>query len=263
MVFLSLHVCSSSRAVRFGYLCLLVALCWLVFGSSGSDAQRATLQTSTPSFSTVPDDEIFIVYRDANGRYACRAANKAERDRINRRSGGGPTHFIYNGASREKARALRLPSGSTVMPALQTSAGLRIVLHSTNALNSNPQAKNAFIVAANRWEAVIATPITVVIDVDFGTTFFGDPYDDPDILGATASTSVNSSYSTLRQRLINGASTNSETTLYNALPASSVPIELNGNNSSVTNTRLTRANARALGISGAISNPDSLPLGKG
>src|ERR1044071_2086322 len=206
---------------------LLVVLCWVMFGPSGSDAQRSTAQY------TAADDEIFIVYRDAEGRYACRAANKEERDRINRHPRGGPTNFIYNGASREKARALKLPSDSTVMPALQTSAGLRIVLHGTNALNSNPQAKNAFIVAANRWEAVIATPITVVIDVDFGTTFFGDPYDDPDILGATGSSSAVGPYSDLRQRLINRASTNSETELYNALPDSSVPIELNGTTSSV------------------------------
>src|SRR6185369_14041410 len=114
---------SASRVVRFGYLCLIVALSWAIFGPSGSDAQRSAPQApENASFSTVADDEVFIVYRDANGRYACRAANKAERDRINRRSGGGPTQFIYNGASREKAKALRLPSDSTPMPALQTSA---------------------------------------------------------------------------------------------------------------------------------------------
>src|SRR6185369_14680529 len=188
---------------------------------------------------TVADDDVFIVYRDANGRYACRAANKAERDRLNRRSGGGRTHLIYEGASREKAKALRSPSDSTPMPALQTSAGLRIVLHGTNALSQNPQARDAFIVAANRWEAVIATPITVVIDVDFGTTFFGQPYGDPDILGATSSSSAIGPYFDLRQRLINGASTNSETELYNALPPVSLPIELDGTTSSVTSARLT------------------------
>ena len=167
MLFSISRVCSLS---------LLVALCWVMFGPAGSDAQRTTPQA--PQY-TVADDEMFIVYRDADGRYACRAANKAERDRINRHSFSGRTRLIYNGASREKAKALSLPADSTAMPALQTSAGLRIVLHGTNALNSNPEAKNAFIVAANRWEAMIATPITVVIDVDFGTTFFGDPYDDP------------------------------------------------------------------------------------
>src|SRR6185436_12767645 len=52
-------------------------------------------------------------------------------------------------------------------------------------------------------------------------------YDDPDILGATGSSSAVGPYSDLRQRLINRASTNSETELYNALPDSSVPIELN------------------------------------
>ena len=255
MLFLYFYVRSASRAVRFGYLCLLVALCWAMFGPSASDAQRTTL-------STVPDDEIFIVYRDAEGRFACRAANKAERDRINQRPGGGPANLIYKGAPRDgKTTTLKSLSGSTV--SLLPSAGLRIVLNGTTQLNQNEQARNAFIVAANRWEAVIATPITVVIDVDYGLTFFGQPYDDPDILGATASSSFNGSYSDLRQRLIDTASTNSETELYNALPASSVPIELNGSTSSVTNFRLTKANARALAFVGAIPNPDSLPLGQG
>lgn len=179
MLFMYFYVRSAYRAVRFGYLCLLVALCWAIFGSSASDAQRTTL-------STVPDDEIFVVYRDADGRFACRAANKLERDRINQRPGGGPAQLIYEGAPRNgKTRPLKSTSGSTV--SLLPSAGLRIVLHGTTQLNSNQQAKDAFIVAANRWEAVIATPITIVIDVDYGPTFFGQPYDDPDILGATAS----------------------------------------------------------------------------
>jgi hypothetical protein len=172
-------------------------------------------------------------------------------------------NLIYEGASREKASALSMSSDSTGMPTLLTSAGLRIVLHGTTQLNQNLQAKNAFIVAANRWEAVIANPITVVIDVDFGPTFFGEPYPDPDILGATGSSSTTGPYTDLRQRLVNGASTNSELELYNALPASSVPIELNGSLSSVTNARVTKANGRALGIVPDISNPDSLILGQG
>src|SRR6185369_9101890 len=144
---------------------------------------------------------------------------------------------------------------------LLPSAGLRIVLHGTTQLEQNQQAKNAFITAANRWEAVIATPITVVLDVDFGPTFFTQPYDDPDILGQTATVSSVGPYSDLRQRLINRASSAAETQLYNALPATQVPIEQNGVVTNVNNARVARPNARALGIVPDITNPDSVPIG--
>ena len=41
---------------------------------------------------------------------------------------------------------------------------------------ANPTAKAAFTAAAAKWEALIQNPITVVIDVDFGTTHFGEPF---------------------------------------------------------------------------------------
>src|SRR6185295_13641901 len=152
---------------------------------------------------------------------------------------------------------------STSGLALFPSAGLRIVLHGTAQLEQNQQAKAAFIQAANRWEAVIATPITVVIDVDYGPTFFGQAYDDPDILGATGTSSSTGPYSDLRQRLINSASTPAETQLYNALPATQVPIETDGIVTNATAARVGRPNARALGIVPDISNPDSIPLNQG
>jgi len=179
---------------------------------------------------------------------------------------GGATRLIYSGASRGKGglTAERSVNDPTTGLALFPSAGLRIVLHGTTQLEQNQQAKNAFIVAANRWEALIATPITVVIDVDFGPTFFGQPYGDPDILGATATSSSVGPYSDLRQRLINGASTPAETELYNALPATQVPaIQDGGVVTNVTNARVTRPNARALGIVPDITNPSSVPLNSG
>jgi hypothetical protein len=197
--------------VKFGYLCLIMALGWAIFWPTASEAGRARLavppsQVPSPAWNS-STEEIFIVYRDQSGKFACRVATKAERDRINGRSGGGPTRLIYSGARRAKGdlSAERSVDDSTAGLALQPSAGLRIVLHGTTQLDQNQTAKNAFIIAANRWEAVIATPITVVIDVDFGPTFFGQPYPDPHILGQTGTASLNGPYFDLRQRLINGA----------------------------------------------------------
>lgn len=102
-----------------------------------------------------------------------------------------------------------------------------------------------------------------MIDVDFGTTFFGTPFPDATILGQTGSQAVTSPYTSVRQRLVSTASTQIEQQLYDALPATEVPVEVNGVISNVSSVRASIANARALGLSPNISNPDSLPLGQG
>src|SRR5687768_16158629 len=248
------HARSSSRVVKLAYRCLLAILCWILISPPASQAVRYVPQVQSRNW-TSTEEQIFVIYRNERGEFACRDATKTERERINERRGGGPTRLIYEGAGRQKSTSGTQRSTSTFN--LLPSAGLRIVLHGTTQLEQNLQAKNAFIVAANRWEALITTPITIVLDVDFGPTFFGQPYDDPHILGATASSSTTGPFSDLRQRLISGASTAAETQIYNALPTSVVPIELDGSVSSVSDARLTLANARALGIVPNITNPES------
>src|SRR5215208_455972 len=258
-----------SRLVRFGYVCLLAALAWTLFWPAPSRAglslrQVPQTQNQIWSSSTDADEQIFVVYRNERGEFACRDATKTERERINGRRRGGSTRLIYDGAAKQRSKSGTQKSTSVPTPdlALQPSAGLRIVLHGTTQLKQNPQAEAAFIIAANRWEAIIATPITVVLDVDFGTTFFGQPYPNPGILGATGTASNTGTFSDLRQRLINGASNAGESQLYNALPATTVPIELNNGVTSFSNAEVTRANARALGIVPDITNPESLSLGQ-
>src|ERR1044072_3377075 len=258
-----LRVRSAPKIVTFGYLCLIIGFGWVILGPTSSHAGRSVpLQTERWTSSTT-SDEVFIIYRNERGKFACREANKTERERINKRSGGGTTRLIYSGAPRTKAglTAERLIDDPTTGLALSPSAGLRIVLHGTTQLEQNQQAKNAFIVAANRWEAVIATPITVVLDVEYGPTFFTQPYGDPEILGQTATVSAVGPYSDLRTRLISRASSAAETQLYNALPATLVPIEQNGAVTTVNKARVAQPNARALGIVPDITNPDSVPIG--
>src|SRR5678816_1645439 len=90
--------------VKFGYFCLIIALCWAIFGPTRSHAGRFAppLQGEKWTSSTGTSDEVFIIYRNERGQFACREANKTERERINKRSGGGSTRLIYNGASRGK-----------------------------------------------------------------------------------------------------------------------------------------------------------------
>src|SRR6476660_4619265 len=193
--------------------------CLLLLGVPAS--APATARWNPAAGSTV-HNQAFVVSRNERGETVCREATSEERQKVAARSGGGSMRVIYSGAPRRKD----LPTGTQLwisdeaagLP-LQVSVGLRIVLHGTSQLEQNQAAKNAFIVAANRWEAIISTPITVVIDVDFGPTFFGQPYPDPHILGATGSDIVVGPYPDLRQRLINSASSAAEQTIYNALPA--------------------------------------------
>ena|GEM_PF-1304442 len=215
--------------------------------------------------------EAFVIYVNASGEVTCRVASVVERRRIMQRE--GKTQVIYEGAPRRKTGAGEedfspAAASNSALPALQPSAGLRIVLHGTSQLNDTTNAdavaaKNAFIVAANRWEALISTPITVVLDVDYGPNFFGKPYPDPNILGQTGTSRISTTLSNIRARLLNNSPTAAEQSLYNALPPSVVPVELNGVTSNVQSVRLALPNARALGIVSDITNPDSLPIDSG
>ncbi|HVF42473.1 MAG TPA: NF038122 family metalloprotease [Pyrinomonadaceae bacterium] len=258
-------------------LASLAAAAGLVPVTAGAQGGDAPAEVRKGNLAT------FVIYRNAAGEVACRVATAAEHRRIVDSRGGGGLRLIYRGAPRTRTPAGIVESdtvgshGSTgdnksstsaatstsTMPALLPSAGLHIFLHGTQQLEQNQAAKNAFIAAANRWESLISTPINVVIDVDFGPKFFGEAYDDTAILGQTGSRQSSTSFSNLRQRLISNSPTAAELQLYNALPASTVPVELSGGNSTLSGVALTRANARAVGLVSNIANPDAVASGGG
>ncbi len=191
-------------------------------------------------------DESFILFQDEGGATVCRKATEAERARLRK---ADSTHVIYHGAPLRRVGerlVANAPADSTGVQLL-ASAGLTIVLQGTDQLEANPAAKNAFIVAANRWEAIISTPVTVTLSVDYGPTFFGEPYSDPRILGQAGAATGNATLSTVRKRLLASNPTDSEAQLYNALSAS-VPAEFNGKIVQVSTVRLTTALARAIGF---------------
>jgi hypothetical protein len=207
----------------------------------------------------------FVMYLNAQRKATCRVATPAERNRIMQRH--GDSHVIYAGAPRRDATGARewILKGAAGAQSLQlqTSAGLQIVLHSTSQLNQNQTAKNAFIAAANHWEGIISTPITVIVDVDFGTSAFGDPFDD-DVLGQTGTEEETRPYSEVRERLLANSPTAAEAQLYNALPTGpAVPTQLSSNAFTSLTVRMSRPNARALGLVSDILDPNGVPLGGG
>lgn len=77
-----------------------------------------------------------------------------------------------------------------ILPSLNDASSLRgvkIILRATDQLMQYPDAILAFRRAAARWERVLTTPMTTVIDVDYGPTRFGTPFN-TGVLGSTSTT---------------------------------------------------------------------------
>ncbi len=141
---------------------------------------------------------------------------------------------------------------SARVPFAQQPSGLTIVLRGTPQLDGFPQAKEAFLRAAATWESLIRLTMTVVIDVDFGPTRFGQPFG-PNVLGATSQTTLAGPYSDARHHLLVGAAGMAERSVYELLPRSDVPTD-NGTTSDVV---ATHSQLRALGILQPIADPDA------
>ena len=156
-------------------------------------------------------------------------------------------------ANPERSASLQ-PIGEERRAQLQQQTGLKINLRATAQLNNFTQARDSFLRAAAKWEAIIQTPITIVVDVDFGTTLFGLPYPSADIIGATDPQQIafsNLLYANVRTALLATSSSTQQTAVYNALSTGTLPTDL-GN---TTNISATTANFRALGQLPAVANP--------
>jgi hypothetical protein len=130
--------------------------------------------------------------------------------------------------------------------------GLTIVLRATPQLDSFPEAKAAFLAAAARWESLIKTRITIVIDVDFGPTFFGLPFGE-NVLGATYTQNLLGPgvYDLVRLSLFFGSSNLPELMLYSRFPAGKVRTDI-GSTDIIFSPSAT---FRALGLMSATANP--------
>jgi len=125
----------------------------------------------------------FVRFIDENGNSSCRQVERSAEEM----------------AALEEAKA---KAGLVVLPNTvgrhAQGQGLDIILRGTPQLLQFPAAVTAFEVAAQRLEAFIANPITVVIDVDYGPTRFGQPWG-PGVLGSTSSAVISLSGYTVRR----------------------------------------------------------------
>lgn len=225
----------------------LIAIVMLAAASSGaltshakSTKPRAQSSSRTPGFLTgAPESSISVLYQGEHVA-GCRASTPEE---------------IRTVTSRDQTRELH----TITPPRLLSDNGLQIILRATDELEANPKAKAAFLRAADIWASHVQTPTTVIIDVDFGPTWFGDQFK-PNVIGITNPQMLigPDHYYTVLGRLMESATNAHESALYFALPnASPIPTDLGD-----TTWILAPSSVyRTLGLIAADPNTD--PLGYG
>ena len=197
-------------------------------------AASINVSAATPPSDPLSQTDYFLLYQDQNGEVACREASASE---IGDLKAINPKNLRQINHTEDKVTGVTALGENAVNH-------LTINLLATANLEANAAAKAAFIRAAAAWENVITSPVTIFVEVDYGPTNFGTAWPSG-VLGSTSSPSLGSvSYSVVRNNLINGANTPAKQSVYNALPASSVPTDL-GNASSVS---VSSSIARAIGL---------------
>ncbi len=80
---------------------------------------------------------------------------------------------------------LRLTAVNSTNPVGSTN--FHILLRATDQLLAQPEALLSFRRAAARWERILQSEVTTVVDVDYGRLRFGQPYSSERVLGSTFS----------------------------------------------------------------------------
>ncbi|HEX8847376.1 MAG TPA: NF038122 family metalloprotease [Pyrinomonadaceae bacterium] len=221
----------------------------LSFTASAQQASGRLAGSGSDSGAKGPERDYFIITQGPDGDTVCRAATRAELLELNKISTANLGLHQITHVRREyeeKAHGDDAQGGDNDLP-----AHLTIILRATAQLESFPEAKAAFIRAAATWENQILSPVTIYLDADYGTTNFGQTWGSS-TLGSTSSPSVSgASYQSVRSNLIAGASNATETLIYNALPAITVPTDL-GDSSTVS---VSSSIARAIGILDPTAQP--------
>jgi len=201
--------------------------------NSGSIANMPRLEASESDESLPKESAHFTIVRNAEGEIVCRAATAEE------------VHQRQINADRLDLRPinhLELIKGRQQ----QAGSGMTIILRATQQLQQNPTAQAAFVRAAANWEALIMSPITVYIDVDYGPTLFGQAWP-PGVIGATNTPRRGHPYQAVRTNMIAQAEGEGNATkqgIFNALPSTTVPTDLGDSTSST----LADSTARAIGL---------------
>jgi hypothetical protein len=188
----------------------------------------------------------FTIYRSATGEIVCREAT-AEEIR-ERESADIETLGLrrINHFELDKSAGAQAPEATN----------LTIVLRATQQLQQNQAATAAFNRAAQNWENLIMSPVTIYIDVDFGATNFGQTWPNG-VLGATGAPSSGYPYQSVRTNLnaeATGEGNATKQAIFNSLPSTAVPTDLGD----AAGIDVSNSIARAIGLLPATAQPGDL-----
>jgi Calx-beta domain-containing protein/uncharacterized protein DUF4214 len=189
------------------------------------------------------DNDHFLIYQDEKGDTVCREATPLERRELDKIKPTGLrpiNHLDVISKLKPGVNAEDLPQHLT------------IILRATQNLQNNAPAMAAFTRAAQAWESLVTSPVTIYIDADVGPNNFGQAWE-TGVLGATSSPSVSLGYTTVRATLNAVANTLAKQAVYNALPQSAVPID--AGTGSATTVSVSTSIARAIGLADPTAQP--------
>jgi Calx-beta domain len=191
---------------------------------------------------TSSENDHFLLYHDENGDTVCRKATELEArelDKIKPTDLRPINHLDLMSDLKGGLKAQALPQHLT------------IVLRASANLQANGPALAAFNRAAQAWESLITSPVTIFIDADVGPDNFGTPWESG-VLGATSSPSFTVDYTRVRSTL-NTVNTAGTQAVYSALPQSSLPIDVGSGSANAVS--ISNSIARAIGLADPTSQP--------
>jgi CSLREA domain-containing protein len=205
-------------------------------------SKQATKVSSKQSQSSLEEPSLksgayFTIYRNEQGEAVCRLSTESE------------VRQMEVNTRKLNLRPINHPelfSTQSQQGPLAAGSGLTIILRATQQLQQNPTAVAAFTRAAQNWEALVMSPVTIYIDVDFGTTFFGQTFPSG-VLGATSAPDGSYPYDSARTNLVaeaNGEGNVTKQAVFDALPSTTVPTDLGASGS----TLVSDPTARAIGL---------------
>lgn len=138
-----------------------------------------------------------------------------------------------------------------------TQQSFKIVLRATSQLDNFPAAKDAFLRAAARWESIITTPISVIIDVDYGPTRFGSPWSSSSVIGSTSNQTLGAPnlLGPLRSSWLINATNSQQSSIFTSLPSNTVSTDLGSTSTVFASSPVLRA----AGFLAPTANPDQEP----
>src|SRR5215510_309625 len=180
----------------------------------------------------------FTIYLDANQNTVCRAATSRERKQMDA--------IDPETLGLRPINHLRTIDKTQGIQTANAAPNLTIVLQATPQLQQNAAATTAFTRAAQNWEAIIKSPITIYIDVDYGSTRFGQPWPSG-VIGSTSTPSGSYPFQSVRTNLIaeaNGEGNAAKQGIFTSLPSNTVPTDVGD----ASSTDVADSSARAIGL---------------